>query len=337
MGDEYAVFADGVQVVAGNLDRRVAVAPVVVVPVLAGHEHRHAHTEQRNGKAASDTRCPAAKLFVDPSGKGGDSKAYPDGEGIEGAGIGIVPLTHLVRRLIEVYDYRDSGHEEEQEGHPGSPLVPEALEKQAYEAEQQRKEEIVVLARIVQQGLGSVPLVAQHQPVDEAYAALPVPLERIARDRTVYVVLAADEIPHEIAPVHPVELIAEEIFEILAHGRHLIAAAVHIDAARAGSAVIYIPVVEVAMTFVAAPHPREEHLGLGIIHRMHLASGLDVAVAHRCPVPAVLELVCGVIGLAVYERIAAVLLASQVAHQGVRVVRLVLVGRRLHRRPYYHY
>ena len=195
----------------------------------------------------------------------------------------------------------------------------------------------MVLARIVQQGLGSVSLVAQHQPVDEADAALPVALERIARNRTVYVVLAADEIPHEIAPVHPVELIAEEIFEILAHGRHLIAAAVHIYVARAGSAVIYIPVVEVAMTFVAAPHPREEHLGLGIIHRMHLASGLDVAVAHRCPVPAVLELVCGVIGLAVYERIAAVLFASQVAHQGVRVVRLVLVGRRLHRRPYYHY
>ena len=73
----------------------------------------------------------------------------------------------------------------------------------------------MILARIVGKVSRSIRLVAKTEPVDESDAALPVSDERISRRRAVDVILTAREVPHEVAPVHPVHLVVEEESQVL--------------------------------------------------------------------------------------------------------------------------
>ena len=75
----------------------------------------------------------------------------------------------------------------------------------------------MVLALVLKQDGRSVGLVSESGLVDEADSALPVAVEDVTGDLPVDLVLAADEIPHEIAPVHPVQLIVEEEGEVGTH------------------------------------------------------------------------------------------------------------------------
>ena len=58
VGDEYAVLSHGLQVVVRHLDCGFPVGAVVVVPVLAGHQHGHSEAEKGSDGGHDD--IPAA-------------------------------------------------------------------------------------------------------------------------------------------------------------------------------------------------------------------------------------------------------------------------------------
>ena len=184
----------------------------------------------------------------------------------------------------------------------------------------------MVLALVLRQRVGGVGLVAQADVVDELHAALPVAVEDVARAGRMDLVLPADEIPHEIAPVHPVHLIVEEEVQVGAECR--------LAGRRAGNArplSVRIGLVEclIAAVRARAPHAREEHLARRLVAGVDRAFDLLVLAVERSPVGRGLQIVGRAVVLAVEERLGAVLLAGEVAHKGEGVVRLVFVGRRL--------
>ncbi len=296
----------------------------MVVPVLLRHQGGDAETQ--HGRAHGDGLGGLAlRRVVQPLVKGGHAEADPDGEHIERSRIGIVPFAHLVRRLVEVQDDGDARHEEHQEHDPGTALVPVELEHQAQQAQEQRQEEIVVLALVVGEDGGSVPLVAEADPVDETDAAFPVPVEQFTRGRAVDIVLAADEIPHEVPPVHPVELVIEEEAQVGAEGGLLVGRPLHADALS-----VHVGLVEIHMGGAGVgPHPREQHLAFGEVVRIGRSVHMGVLPVQRSPVLAGLQVIGRIEILAVQERRGAVLLAGEIAHQRIGVVRLVFVRRRL--------
>ena len=92
------------------------------------------------------------------------------------------------------------------------------------------------------------------------------------------------------------------------------------------------------MTRIRAPHAREEHLSFGIILDLARSLRLDIpgnllsvlaGLDHRSPVGGLLDIVWSIEVLSVDQRIASVLLTSEIAYEGERIVRLVLIGRSL--------
>ena len=184
----------------------------------------------------------------------------------------------------------------------------------------------MVLALVIGEHAGRVRLVAQPEIVDELDAALPVAVEEVARGGRMDLVLAAGEIPHEIAPVHPVQLVVEEVVEVVPHRR-----LADLRAGHDRSLAVGVGLVEglVAPVGAGAPHTREQHLAGSGIAGPDRALDLLVFAVDRRIVGRGLQLVGRTVVLAVDERVGAVLLAGQVAHEREGVVRLVFVGRRL--------
>ena len=272
MGHEDGLGVCGHKVVVGHVVGRVSVAAVVVVPVLGGHED--GHSEQYD----ADSDC--GHLFRDmylqerlaqPVIDGHDCQAYPYGEYVEAAGIGVVPLAYLIRRLVEVQDDGYAREEEEQEGDPPVALVLAQLEEQADDAQQQRQHVVMVLGLVVYDVVRAFGLVSQSGPVNEVYAALPVAGYRVSGHLSVQVVLPSGKIPHEVAHVHPVELVVEEELEIVPECGHLLLCARN-DLA----AVLGVALVEPDMRRVLAVHPGEEHLAVGSVDIVYGVGGLVV-------------------------------------------------------------
>src|SRR5882724_10412981 len=66
--------------------------------------------------------------------------------------------------------------------------------------------------------VGHIFLVASEKCiVNKRNTAYPVSIAHVARGKALDIVFLAGKIPHEIAPVHPVELVAEEETDIIAH------------------------------------------------------------------------------------------------------------------------
>ena len=130
MGHQQSIRAYGIQIVVGYLHSRPAVAPVMVIPLLGAHEGGNAEANQcRRGSYGGGVLILQSSCY--PRIYGGNSEADPYCEGIERAGIGIIPLPDLERRLVEVHHNSYSRHEKEQESQPAAPLVPVELEQQA--------------------------------------------------------------------------------------------------------------------------------------------------------------------------------------------------------------
>ena len=92
----------------------------------------------------------------------------------------------------------------------------------------------------------------------------------------------------------------------------------------------HVGFVEVDVFLIrAVPHAWEKHLAGSFIPDLSRTVRLDILVAHRSPVCRSLNFIRSIEILAVDQRIAAVLLASQIADQCERIVRLILVGRGL--------
>ena len=88
----------------------------MVIPVLRTHLNGDKQGEQRSHRAGDDRR----EFAILPQGfrQSRHTKTDPDTERIERTGIRIVTLTRLVRSLVQVKHNRNTGHEEEEEGHP---------------------------------------------------------------------------------------------------------------------------------------------------------------------------------------------------------------------------
>ncbi len=296
----------------------------MVVPVLGRHQDRYEETgESRSGGRPQPGLIPG--LIRDPCIQGSHGEADPDREHIEGTRVRVIPLADLIGRLVQVEDDRDAGHEEHQEDNPAAALVPVELEQQTEKPQQQGQEEIVVLALIVLQAVRSIGLIAETQLVERRDATLPVPVENIAGDRTVDVVLTADKIPHEIPPVHPIQLIIKEISQISAHRRLPV-----LGPLDAGLLPLCIGFVEIDIPVVlAGPHPREKHLPLPGISRFGRGVGMDIFSVERSPVLAQFQVIRGIVILTIDKRRAAVLLPAEIPDKGIGVIGLVLIGRSL--------
>ena len=324
MGDQYAVLPYRIEVVRRHFGGCLAVGAVVVVPVLRGHQGRDEQAGDRHGRSYGRGAAPLEGV-VHPVVYGRHAESYPYRERIERSGIGIIPFTDLERRLVEVHHDGDACHEEHQEHQPAAALVPVKLEEKAQQAQEQRKEIIVVLALVFLEDEGCIGLVSQPRLVDEADTALPVAIEQVSRHLTVDLVLTTDEIPHEVAPVHPVQLIVEEECEIGAH-RGLAVGATGDALALA----VHVSLVEIDAALVgSAPHTGEEHLAGSIILRIDGAVDMDVLAVERSPVPGSNQIIRSVEILPVHDGRGTVLLTGEITHQCEGIVRLVFVGRGL--------
>ena len=83
------------------------------------------------------------------------------------------------------------------------------------------------------------------------------------------------------------------------------------------------------MTVIRAPHTREEHLAGSIVLHIARTVCLDISVLsvlrHRRPVCSLLDVIRRVEILSVYKRVTAVLLTSEITHESIRIIRLILV------------
>ncbi len=204
----------------------------MVVPRLTHHLQRHGKTDdacQRHSAIGNGSRRFALaavlrflhKEVAEHYADCRHSHAYPQGKGVERTGKRIVALTRLARCLVEIKHNGDTGHEEEEEHNPEllyaahriGAMVVQRLIEQADEAQKQGKhvENIVPLVALAE-FVGQRRLVAQTRIVDKRYARNPVAQMRltVALD----IVLAAGEIPHEISPVHMIELIIDKITQV---------------------------------------------------------------------------------------------------------------------------
>ena len=138
-------------------------------------------------------------------------------------------------------------------------------------------------------------------------------------------VLAPDEIPHEIAPVHPVELIIEEIGHVGAEGGLAVLGTPHTLPLVPGIHAVEVNVARVGRR----PHAGEEHLALRKVLGIGGCSGTDIFAVQRRPVLFMFQVVGRIEILSVHQRRGAVLFAVQIANQRVGVVGLIFVGGRL--------
>ena len=87
------------------------------------------------------------------------------------------------------------------------------------------------------------------------------------------------------------------------------------------------------MTVVRTPHAREKHLARSVILHITRSVGLDISILsilrHRCPVSSLMYIIRSVKILSIYKRVAAVLLTSEITHESIWIVWLILVCRSL--------
>ena len=199
------------------------------------------------------------------------------------------------------------------------------------------------MSLVVFQFLRQEALVAHQPVVDERDTGNPVAVFNFSA--ALYVVLASGEVPHEVAPVHPVELVGEEeldVFPLCGHVYHN-----HVAAFVIGH-IVTLDVLPgmVLLCMGTAVHTREQHvLGVFVLN----ASGdFDVRILFvGCSFLLADELRAVVLdarfavtvfhvqrhlrgeGRAIEQRACAILLASQVFAQCEDVLRRVLVHRRV--------
>ena len=189
-------------------------------------------------------------------------------------------------------------------------------------------------------------LVTQHRVVDKRYTAYPVALRDVAV--ALQVILTAHKVPHEVAPVHEVDLIAKEEPEVLAECRTIVGlllAAVVVTHATA----FYVCPLFVCphMAALTRIHTREQHAELRhiLVARLIACDDIMVFLAFFLRSRSILrvtfflyghahvafytQLYRRIVGLAVEQRTIAVLLTVQVVFQAEHIVGAVLIHRRV--------
>ena len=88
----------------------------MIVPSLRSHLDRYEQTGDTYHCGYGQILL--LELAVQPVDDGGYAHAAPDGEGIERACIGIIALTGLHRRLVQIDHDGETRHEEKEEDYP---------------------------------------------------------------------------------------------------------------------------------------------------------------------------------------------------------------------------
>ena len=291
---------------------------------------RQEQAEQRDDR--SHSHIAQLQILLHQVDDGCNADAAPDSVGIERAGISIVALTRLVGRLVQIDHDGESRHEEEEEYHPelayaatSAPGLPE----QADDAEQEGQTIEDVVALIVLQLVGQLALIAQSGVVEPFDAADPVAMFHFAI--TLDIVLTAYEVPHEVAPVHPVALIADEEFQVLPSRRDRYGLSGMEDAGYLTSRDAAYP-SRIERGMLGRVHTREEHvlfiLHLAVVARnivgvLLVGIALLGSVIDRCSIG---EFRCSIsvgvhfthlvlrgVGLSVEQRTIAILVTAQIA------------------------
>ena len=146
------------------------------------------------------------------------AQANPHGKSVERPHVGVVTLARLQRRLVQVHHNGEARHQEQQPHHGRAFGVSEGLERQPDQAQNQRKVEEAVPAAVFRHGLGQGVAASQTFRIDEIDPAQPVAVHEIAM--ALHVVLLANEVPEEVAEVHPPHLVVGEEAQVLALRRH---------------------------------------------------------------------------------------------------------------------
>ena len=319
----------GHQVVVTDVAGHVAVAAVVVVPVLCGQDDRHAAADERGGHGHGPV--VAAGEAGEPFAHAQYAQSDPDAEGIEGAGIDIVAFTRLGGARVEVEHEGDTHHEEDPHDHREVLRVAVELVDQADDTQDEGQEVVGVASRVVAHLGGQVVLRAEVEGVDRLDAGEPLPVGHLAEG--LVVALAADKVPQKVTPVHEVELVAEEVAPVLAGGGGRVAFAVVVDRLALARAAPFQVAGNVVV--LRGPHAREEgeelggifvvrHRGAGVVAAVFVAEVIFVLVDHLLDGGQRR----GVLG-AEEQRLVAVLVAVEQVEQPVGIVRIVAVHGRV--------
>ena len=145
------------EIVGAEVAGRIAVGAVVVVPRLAHHLQGHRHTEHRSYTGGNRGR--KFSKTTQSIGNRCHTETNPDGKGIERTSIGVVALTRLLGRLVEVEHDGQPRHEEEEEHdpellHTTLPAIGLPEEAEQSEEEGEHVEDIVPL--VVLQHVGQL-------------------------------------------------------------------------------------------------------------------------------------------------------------------------------------
>ena len=195
----------------------------MVVPRLSCHLDGHEDAKQTEYCAGHLVPEKLLQVVCDTC----HTESYPNGICVERACVGIVAFTRLHGRLVEVQHDCEAGHEEEEEDDTELLLafalillvVLEELPQQTDEAEQEWQAIEDVVTFVLAEFAWQLALISQSHIVDEGNAANPVAVFPFAI--SLQVVLPSCKVPHEVAPIHEVDLIAEEEAEVLELGRCL--------------------------------------------------------------------------------------------------------------------
>ena len=347
------------QVVLSEVAAGVAARAVVVVPGLRGHLYGH----QQAGCSydRSQHEVLSLELAADEVDDGSHTHAAPDGERIERAGIGIVALTRLQGCLVQVDHDGQTRHKEQEEHHPelldAFLSACHRLPEQSEQSEQQRQAVEHVVALVLLQVVGQVVLIAQSGVVYEGNATNPVAMLSFAV--TLNVVLSSCKVPHEVAPVHEVALVADEEAQVVPLAWHVhhdvLATAVegHVVARRVVAAGVFQSqpalvegYVVGSCTTLGAIHAWEEHVLCILVFVLGAHDEVRVLLVGTCLLLALVyglalrrngsavaavgfELHLRAVGLSPEQGARAILDAAQVVAQGEDVLGRVLVHGRV--------
>ncbi len=93
------------------------------------------------------------------------------------------------------------------------------MKKQAEQAQQERNKIIGIPSLVVAQVVRQFLLVADARFIEKVDAADPVAGSGVPCVQTLFAVLPAGEVPHEVPPIHPTQLVFPEEFKVVAKSR----------------------------------------------------------------------------------------------------------------------
>ena len=256
----------------------------------------------------------------------------------------MISFTRLIWRLVQVKHDGQTRHEEEEEHHPealDALLARECLPEQTEQTEQKRKHVIDVVSLVFTNGSRHVILVAHENLVDELDARDPIAAVDFAV--ALHVTLTTREVPQEIAPVHEVDLIAQEILHVfgessngdrLAINTHLLTlvvapllvafhviALLGVHAWEERGVVVFVGfLVSAHKVFIRVIRIGLDHLGIdgGTLLDNRSSTGIALHVAGK--------------GLTEEKRVLAILLTVQILGEREDLIGRILVHRELSRR-----